>query len=125
MDNLSIFLFAIAGISTLVGAFYLMYSAGMSKEVQDYNWHPMADGGVDSPEFKKYMKTVTRRVHPEMVDVEPGEELMGVTFDKKDSCDLEEYKDLQARIDALRAELEGDDEEDEDDDGGDVIISRV
>ena len=125
MDNLSIFLFAIAGISTLVGAFYLMYSAGMSKEVQDYNWHPMADGGVDSPEFKKYMKTVTRRVHPEMVDVEPGEELMGVTFDKKDSCDLEEYKDLQARIDALRAELEGDDEEDEDDGGGDVIISRV
>ena len=124
MDNLSIFLFAIAGISTLVGAFYLMASAGMSKEVQDYNWHPMVDGGPESPEFKKYMRTVTKRVHPEMVDVEPGEELMGVTFEKKDSCDLEEYKDLQARIDALRAELEGDDEE-EDDDGGDVIISRV
>ena len=125
MDNLSIFLFAIAGISTLVGAFYLMASAGMSKEVQDYNWHPMVDGGPESPEFKKYMRTVTKRVHPEMVDVEPGEELMGVTFEKKDSCDLEEYKDLQARIDALRAELEGDDEEDEDDGGGDVIISRV
>ena len=52
MDNLSIFLFAIAGISTLVGAFYLMASAGMSKEVQDYNWHPMKDGGPESPEFK-------------------------------------------------------------------------
>ena len=38
---------------------------------------------------------------------------------------MDEYKDLQARIDALRAELEGDDEEDEDDGGGDVIISRV
>ena len=125
MDNFSIFLFAIAGISTLVGAFYLMASAGMSKEVQDYNWHPMKDGGIESPEFKKYMRTVTKRVHPEMKDVEPGTELMGVTFDKKDSCDLEEYKDLQARIDALRAELEGDDEEDEDDGGGDVIISRV
>ena len=120
MDNLSIFLFAIAGISTLVGAFYLMYSAGMSKEVQDYNWHPMADGGVDSPEFKKYMKTVTRRVHPEMVDVEPGEELMGVTFDKKDSCDLVEYKHLQARIEKLRIELEGDD--DEEDDDGDIVV---
>ena len=119
MDNLSIFLFAIAGISTLVGAFYLMASAAMSKEVQDYNWHPMADGGVDSPEFKKYMRTVTKRVHPEMKDVEPGTELMGVTFDKKDSCDLEEYKDLQARIDALRAELEGDDEEDDD---GDIVV---
>ena len=41
MDNLSIFLFAIAGISTLVGAFYLMHSAANSKPVQDYNWHPM------------------------------------------------------------------------------------
>ena len=123
MDNLSIFLFAIAGISTLVGAFYLMASAGMSKEVQDYNWHPMADGGPESPEFKKYMRTVTKRVHPEMKDVEPGTELMGVTFDKPDSCSLEEYKDLQARIEALRAELE--DEDEEDDDGGDVIIARV
>ena len=124
MDNLSIFLFAIAGISTLVGAFYLMASAGMSKEVQDYNWHPMKDGGVESPEFKKYMRKVTKRVHPEMVDVEPGEELMGVTFEKPDSCSLEEYKDLQARIEALRAELEEDDDE-EDDDGGDVVIARV
>ena len=123
MDNLSIFLFAIAGISTLVGAFYLMASAGMSKEVQDYNWHPMKDGGPESPEFKKYMRTVTKRVHPEMKDVEPGTELMGVTFDKPDSCSLEEYKDLQARIEALRAELE--DEDEEDDDGGDVIIARV
>ena len=123
MDNLSIFLFAIAGISTLVGAFYLMASAGMSKEVQDYNWHPMKDGGIESPEFKKYMRTVTKRVHPEMKDVEPGTELMGVTFDKPDSCSLEEYKDLQARIEALRAELEYEDEED--DDGGDVIIARV
>ena len=122
MDNLSIFLFAIAGISTLVGAFYLMYSVGMSKEVQDYNWHPMVDGGPESPEFKKYMRKVTKRVHPEMKDVEPGTDLMGVTFDKKDSCDLDEYKDLQARIDALRAELEGDDEEEDDDDGGDVVV---
>ena len=122
MDNLSVFLFAIAGISTLVGAFYLMASAGMSREVQDYNWHPMKDGGIESPEFKKYMRTVTKRVHPEMVDVEPGEELMGVTFEKKDSCSLEEYKDLQARIEILRAELESEDDEDDD---GDVIISRV
>ena len=126
MDNISIFLFAIAGISTLVGAFYLMHSVANSKPVQDYNWHPMVDGGPESPEFKKYMKTVTKRVHPEMKDVEPVTKLMGVTFDKKDSCDLEEYKDLQARIDALRLELSSDeDEDDEDDGGGDVIISRV
>jgi hypothetical protein len=124
MDNLSVFLFAIAGISTLVGAFYLMASVGMSKEVQDYNWHPMKDGGPESPEFKKYMRTVTKRVHPEMVDVEPGEELMGVTFEKKDSCDLEEYKDLQARIEILRAELEGDDEDDDDDGDVPAVVRR-
>ena len=122
MDNLSIFLFAIAGISTLVGAFYLMHSVANSKPVQDYNWHPMVDGGPESPEFKKYMRKVTKRVHPEMVDVEPGTELMGVNFtEPKTECDLEEYKDLQARIEALRVELEGDDEEDEDD-GGDIVV---
>ena len=63
-------------------------------------------------------KQVKKPVHPEMVGVEPGEKLMGVTFDRKDSCDLEEYKDLQARIDALKAELEGDDDDDE---GGLVV----
>jgi len=62
---------------------------------------------------------VTRPMHPEMRDVEPGTELMGVNFEQKTSCDLEEYKDLQARIDELRQELEG--EEDDDDDGGDVV----
>ena len=120
MDNLSIFLFAIAGISTLVGAFYLMHSVANSKPVQDYNWPPMVDGGPESPEFKKYMRKVTKRVHPEMKDVEPGTELMGVTFDKKDSCDLVEYKHLQARIEKLKAELEGDDEEEDDD--GDIVV---
>ena len=60
MDNLSIFLFAIAGISTLVGAFYLMHSVANSKPVQDYNWHPMVDGGPESPEFKKYMRKVKK-----------------------------------------------------------------
>ena len=124
MDNLSVFLFAIAGISTLVGAFYLMASVGMSREVQDYNWHPMKDGGPESPEFKKYMRKVTKRVHPEMVDVEPGEELMGVTFEKKDSCSLEEYKDLQARIEILRAELESDDEDDDDDGDVPAVVRR-
>ena len=117
MDNLSIFLFAIAGISTLVGAFYLMASAANSKPVRDYNAGRLTG---------EWTTEVKRPVHPEMKDVKPGTELMGVNFtEPKTECSLEEYKDLQARIDALRAELEGDDEEDEDDGGGDVIISRV
>ena len=65
---------------------------------------------------------VTKRIHPEMIDVEPGDQLMGVTFKSKEvtECDLEEYKDLQARIEELKAELEGDDEEEDDD--GDIIV---
>ena len=118
MDNLSIFLFAIAGISTLVGAFYLMYSAANSKPVRDYNAGRLT--GTWTTEVKK-------PVHPEMKDVEPGTQLMGVNFQQKTECDLEEYKDLQARIDELRRELGGDiDDEDEDeDDGGDIVVSRV
>ena len=62
---------------------------------------------------------VTKVQHPEMVDVKPGEELMGVTFEERPtSCDLEEYQALQARIEELKLQLE--DDEDEDDDDGDV-----
>ena len=59
---------------------------------------------------------VTKVQHPEMVGVKPGEELMGVTFGKT-SCDLEDYKDLQERIEQLKEELE-----DEDDDDGDIVV---
>ena len=113
MDNLSIFLFAIAGISTLVGAFFLMYSAANSKPVRDYNAGRLT--GEWTTEVKK-------PIHPEMKDVEPGTELMGVNFQQKTECDLEEYRALQARIEELRLELEGDEDEDDDDDEGDVIV---
>ena len=89
MDNLSIFLFAIAGISTLVGAFYLMASAANSRPVRDYNAGRLSG---------TWTTEVTKPVHPEMKDVEPGTELMGVNFQQKTECDLEEYKALQARI---------------------------
>ena len=113
MDNLSIFLFAIAGISTLVGAFYLMASAANSRPVRDYNAGRLSG---------TWTTEVTKGVHPEMKDVEPGTQLMGVNFQQKTECDLEEYKALQERIEALRLELEGDDDEEEDDDGGDVVV---
>ncbi len=59
---------------------------------------------------------VKKPVHPEMVDVEPGEELMGVTFKQEEVDELQES--LKARIE----ELSTDDEDDDDDDGGDVIV---
>ena len=115
MDNLSIFLFAIAGISTLVGAFYLMISAANSKPVRDYNSGRLT--GTWTTEVKK-------PVHPEMKDVEPGTQLMGVNFQQKTESDLEEYKDHQARIEQLKIELGGeiDDDEDDDEDDGDLVV---
>jgi hypothetical protein len=115
MDNFSIFLFAMAGISMLVGAFYLMHSAASSKPMRDYNAGRLRG---------TWTTQVKRPVHPEMRDVEPGTELMGVNFHQKTECDLEEYKDLQARIDALRVQLEDqlDDEEEDDDDGGSAVV---
>ena len=90
-----------------------MWSAANSKPVRDYNAGRLT--GTWTTEVKK-------PIHPEMVGVEPGEQLMGVTFKSKEvtECDLEEYKDLQARIEELKAELEGDDEEEDDD--GDIIV---
>ena len=116
MDNFSIFLFAMAGISMLVGAFYLMHSAASSKPMRDYNAGRLSG---------TWTTEVTKPIHPEMRDVEPGTQLMGVNFQQKTECDLEEYKDLQARIEQLRIELGGDEEEEDDDDGGDVVISRA
>ena len=117
MDNLSIALFLVTSASLLAGAVWLIYSAANSKPVRDYNAGRLT--GTWTTEVKK-------PVHPEMKDVEPGTQLMGVNFEQKTECDLEEYRDLQARIDALRAELGGDDEEDEDDedDGGDLVVVR-
>ena len=79
----------------------------------------------DPQPFKGYMKgewttEVTKRVHPEMQDVEPGEKLLGVTFEQKKECDLEEYKALQKRIEELRIELEM--EDDDEDDDGDIVV---
>ena len=110
MNPLTDIIFSITWILLLVWAIRSM-SKGWGAMSND----PQRLSGMLTTQVKKPM-------HPEMVDVKPGEELMGVTFDEKpSSCDLEEYKDLQARIEILRSELEGDDEEDEDDDG-DVVV---
>ena len=65
---------------------------------------------------------VKKPVHPEMIDVKPGTELMGVNFKPKTECDLEEYKALQERIEELKQELK--DPWDEDDDDGDIVVRR-
>ena len=111
MSNISVILFLVTSISLLAGAVWLIVSAATSKPVRDFNAGRLT--GTWTTEVKK-------PVHPEMKDVEPGTKLLGVNFQQKTECDLEEYKDLQARIEALRLELEGD-EDDDDDEGGLVV----
>ena len=107
MDNLSIIVFLITSFSLLLGAVWLIWSTVTSEPMKNYR-------------TGTWTTQVKRPVHPEMKDVEPGTELMGVNFQQKPECDLQEYKDLLARIEELRLELEGD-EEDEDEDG-DIIV---
>ena len=110
MNPITDIVFTITWLLLLVWAIRSI-ARGWSKPVRDYN------AGT-------WTTQVTKRVHPEMEGVEPGEELMGVTFEKKTECDLEEYRDLQNRIEELKQELE--DPWDDEDDDGDVpaIIKR-
>ena len=99
--------FIITWILLLVWAIRSVISGLRSKSVQDFN------AGRISGEWTTEVK---KPVHPEMRDVKPGTELLGVNFEKKTECDLEEYKALQDRIQELKSELE-DPWIDEDDDG--------
>ena len=107
MNPITDALFTVTWFALLVFAVRSIIKGWSSKPVRNYN------AGTWTTE-------VTRRVHPEMEGVEPGEQLMGVTFDRKTECDLEEYRDLQNRIQELKSELE-DPWEDDDEDGGLVV----
>ncbi len=107
MNPVTDIVFSITWVLLLVWAIRSIISGARSKPVRNYN------AGTWTTE-------VTKRVHPEMEGVEPGEQLMGVTFERKTECNLEEYRDLQNRIEELKSELE-DPWEDEDEDGGLVV----
>ena len=110
MNPITDIVFSITWILLLVWAVRSVISGGRSRAVQDFN------AGRLSGEWTTEVK---KPVHPEMRDVKPGTELLGVNFEKKTECDLEEYKALQDRIQELKSELE-DPWDDEDDDDGNV-----
>ena len=113
MNPITDIVFSITWLLLLVWAIKSV-SRGWSKPVRDYN----AD---------TWTTEVTKRIHPEMIDVEPGEQLMGVTFDKKNSCDIEEYNELQERINQLQNNFEdpwAEDDED-DDEGGTGVLTNA
>ena len=66
-------------------------------------------------------KTILKNLHPELEEVQPGDELMTVNFgDKKDEDEDPLYKSIKNRINELNDEL--DDEDDDEDDDGDVVV---
>ena len=119
MNPLFDIIFTITWVGALVYAIRMMADAATSKPVRDYNAGRLT--GEWTTEVKK-------SVHPEMKDVEPGTELLGVNFGKTE-CDLEEYRDLQARIYELKKELENFERpdlpsDDEDDDEGGLVVRK-
>ena len=108
MNPVTDIVFSLTWIFLLVWAVRSVISGARSKAVRNYN----AD---------TWTTEVTKRIHPEMIDVEPGEELMGVSFNSP-SCDLEDYKALQERINELKTELE--DPLEDDDDDGDIVVRK-
>ena len=109
MNNVTILLFILSTAALGGAAFALMW-----KSLRSINEMPMKNYRQGT-----WTTEVTKPVHPEMVDVKPGTELLGVNFKNKTECDIEEYKALQERIEEVRAKLEG---EDEDDDDGDIVV---
>ncbi len=90
---------------------------------------------------KDMVDEIKNSTHPEMQDIQPGEELvvMKITTPEEKPIDKDRfkldspalhgegdplYKSLQSRIDILREENKKDDEE-KDDDGGSPVVSRV
>ena len=107
MNPITDIVFSLTWVLLLVWAVRSVLAGWRSNAVKNYN-------------ANTWNTEVTKRIHPEMQDVEPGEQLLGVTFQQKTECDLEEYRDLQNRIEELKQELE-DPWEDDDDEGGAVV----
>ncbi len=77
-------------------------------------WKNISDISKISNKIQVESRTVKRTVHPELLDVKPGDELMVVNFKEEDEIDPI-YKSLQERIDELT------EDDDDDDDGGLVV----
>ena len=102
METISALLFILVSVTLAGAAFALM-------------WKNISDISKISNKIEVESRTVKRTVHPELLDVKPGDELMVVNFKEQNQSDLI-YKSLQERIDELNEE-----EDDDDDDGGLVV----
>ena len=101
METISALLFILVSVTLAGAAFALM-------------WKNISDISKISNKIEVESRTVKRTVHPELLDVKPGDELMVVYFKERDERDPI-YQSLQERIDELT------EDDDDDDDGGLVV----
>ena len=101
METISALLFILVSVTLAGAAFALM-------------WKNISDISKIRSKIEVESRTVTRPLHPEMKEVQPGDELMVVNFKETDERDPI-YKSLQERI------VELTEEDDDDDDGGLVV----
>ena len=73
---------------------------------------------MDINKLNKPKRTI-QDLHPELENVQPGDELMTVNFGEENEEEDPLYKSLKDRINELNEE---DDDDDEDDDDGDGIV---
>ena len=102
METIFALLFVLVSVTLAGAAFALM-------------WKNISDISKLSNKIEVEKRTVTKTMHPELLEVKPGDELMVVNFKERDQSDPI-YKSLQERIDELT------EEDEEDDDDGDVVV---
>jgi len=93
---------------------FILISVSLAGAAFALMWKNISDISKISNKIEVESRTVKRTVHPELLDVKPGDELMVVNFKERDERDPI-YQSLQERIDELS------EEEDDDDDGGLVV----
>ena len=106
----------IALIMFIISFRFMAQGWSAAKELDEYQQRANKQYGGNVEVMRR---TVTKGVHPEMVDVKNGDELLVVKFDDEVDGRLSRdplLTDLEARINVLREE-----NEDKDDEGGLVV----
>ena len=101
-------------METIFALLFILISVSLAGAAFALMWKNISDISKISNKIEVESRTVKRTVHPELLDVKPGDELMVVNFKERDERDPI-YQSLQERIDELS------EEEDDDDDGGLVV----
>ena len=101
-------------METLFALLFILISVSLAGAAFALMWKNISDISKISNKIEVESRTVTRPPHPEMREVQPGDELMVVNFKEGDEIDPI-YQSLQERIDELT------EDDDDDDDGGLVV----